>query len=69
MSLGAVLASALIDGCQQRVICLPAVCYEEKGLWICGQRKSVAHKLHRPNNNEKQQIIYMLQTQALSTAL
>jgi hypothetical protein len=46
-----------------------AVCHEEKGLWICGQRKSVAHKLHRPNNNEKQQIIYMLQTQTLSTAL
>jgi len=33
------------------------------------QRESVAHKVHRPNNNEKQEIIYMLQTQALSTAL
>ena len=38
-----------------------------KSPWICGQRKSVAHKLHRPNNSKKKRTFDVLQNADIFT--
>jgi hypothetical protein len=39
-----------------------------RGLWICGQRKRVAHKPHRPNNSKRSGHLMCYKTRTSSRA-